>query len=114
MLNVLPAAGVHVLNVGLGNAPIILSGVAGGGPRVLNPTPCRIAGPCAFVLQMWDSDNVPVHVGGLISNLTLHFNGTRTPMIDERDGTFSAVVPTDRIDTTGSFLFHFEHNGVAR
>ena len=37
---------------------------------------------------------VGVHEGDLISNLTLSFNGSRATMFDNRDGTFTAMIPT--------------------
>ena len=33
------------------------------------------------------------------------------PMRDNRDGTFTAAIPTEWIHRTGTYTFHFEHNG---
>eukprot|EP01043_Picozoa_sp_COSAG02_P043014 COSAG02_NODE_3709_length_6347_cov_2.619558_1_plen_1235_part_00 len=119
LLSSLPAAALHVLDIGFSNSPIVLEydvddNSPAQGTRVYNPTQCHIGAPCAFVLHMVDSDDREVHVGALIFNLALRFNGSATPvpMVDERDGTFTAAIPDDWIDRIGSYLFHFEHNGT--
>ena len=113
LLGSLPA--LHVLDVGFSNSPIVLernNPLTSFGTRVYNPRQCHIGDPCAFTLHMYDSDDKPVHMGALISNLTLYFNGSATPMVDDRDGTFTASIPAAWISRTGRFLFHFHHKGI--
>jgi hypothetical protein len=113
LLGSLPNERLRVLDVGYSNSPIVLEFNGNSyGTRVYNPTQCHIGGRCMFVLHMYDSDDSPVRVGALISNMTLRFNGSSTPMIDARDGTFTAAVPTDWIGQTGQYLFHFFHEGT--
>eukprot|EP01052_Picozoa_sp_SAG31_P041649 SAG31_NODE_6372_length_2040_cov_4.252962_1_plen_597_part_01 len=82
------------------------------GVRVLNPTQCRIGGTCTFRLQMYDTDDEPLHQGGLISGLILTMIGsgveTSTRMHDMRDGTFVVNVPTHWINRTGTYSFQFQ------
>ena len=84
------------------------------GVRVHNPTTCHIGEPCVFVLHMYDSDDFPVHMGGVSRDLTLRLNETASlPMHDNRDGTFTAAIDPSWVNHTGSLLFHFEGPGGA-
>ena len=112
LLGSLPATALHVLDVGFSNSPIVLEKTpitASYGTRVYNPTQCHIGAPCTFELRMYDSEDAAVRVGNLIQDMTLCFNGSTTPMTDERDGTFTAAIPAEWIGRTGSYLFHFKH-----
>ena len=184
--------GLHVLDVGYMDfgttVPLAPRGYNRGlynGARVHNPTACHIGDSCEFVLHMYDSDDMPVHTGGLVAGLTLvsvhipvcfealrrtrgcesgysaygytcvglwcaavdpEWSGTyagscatavgrgwvvnsssgrcvpppeplpantSAPMHDNRDGTFTAAIPTSWVDRKGSRLFHFEGAGGA-
>ena len=99
------------------------------GTHVTKPAGCRLgpgAPPCAFTLQLYDSQNQPVKVGGLKPDLTLGADcetyqtrglfgpatGRRNcrlvspePMADGGDGTYTAEVPPSWVpNTTASAL----------
>ena len=133
LLGTLSATALRVLNVGFSSAHIVLEcrhgsfctkneqnpDRGGFGTRVYNPRQCHIGDAlCAFVLEMMDSDDKPVRVGGMINNLTLTFYSQRpdryykTMMKDNRNGTFTAAIPPAWVNQTGEYLFHFQHNGV--
>eukprot|EP01043_Picozoa_sp_COSAG02_P021545 COSAG02_NODE_1097_length_14589_cov_6.159075_5_plen_1535_part_00 len=81
------------------------------GPRVSNPSPCHLGALCAFVLQLYDEYDMPMTSGGLIQNLTVGYGNKSATMHDNRDGSFTALIPVEWIHHTGNFLFRFEHNG---
>eukprot|EP01047_Picozoa_sp_COSAG01_P057924 COSAG01_NODE_6759_length_3511_cov_1.924091_1_plen_1047_part_10 len=114
LLSTLPS--LHVLDVGFMNVPTVLSyhddGVCHGchGTRVIKPASCNIGAPCSFKLFMYDAEDRRVHIGGTVSGLTLHFNGSSVAMTDNRDGSFTAAIPIDWVHRTGSHLFHFFHD----
>ena len=84
----------------------------GFGPRVSNPSPCRVGASCAFVLHMYDDYDMPMTSGGLLQNLTVvGTGGERAMMRDNYDGTFTAAIPSKWIRHTGSHVFQFEHHG---
>ena len=86
----------------------------GFGTRVSNPSPCVLGKPCAFVLHLHDEFDRPLATGGMISNLTIRLNASgrqvRNQMHDNRDGTFTAVIPESWVKKPGSYLFSF-YNG---
>ena len=127
LLSSIGSNNLHVLHIGF-NWPLCLDGLHcngrnhtstgltrfGRGARVNNPTPCHLGASCEFLLQMYDEDDQPAKVGGLVSDLTLQFDSKfRTPMRDNRDGTFTAAIPNHWLHSNGSYLFHFlDRNGV--
>ena len=110
---------LRVLDVGFINSKVQLeqnrvgADVEGGsyGTRVANPGSCRIDTPCAFVLAMYDDYGESVHQGGLLHNLTLRLGGLSAPMVDNRDGTFTAAIPNGWVTAVGSYMFEFAHSG---
>eukprot|EP01046_Picozoa_sp_COSAG06_P040051 COSAG06_NODE_4805_length_3940_cov_25.637594_2_plen_845_part_00 len=81
---------------------------SGSGTRVGNPSPCRIGARCEFTLHMYDQDDQPARVGGLVSGLRLRLNSsTDAAMVDNRDGSFTASIPAGWIGSKGPQLFHF-------
>lgn len=80
------------------------------GTRVIRPAGCRVgpsAPPCTFTLQMYDADEQPAVTGGLVEHLTLRYGNRSSDMIDNRDGTFSAIIPTQWIASKGTYVFQF-------
>eukprot|EP01043_Picozoa_sp_COSAG02_P023038 COSAG02_NODE_1218_length_13814_cov_250.988844_5_plen_1293_part_00 len=124
LLQTLPDLGV--LDVGFVNTwPVFgqegLDVQRGYGSRLTNPTQCRIGqSDCAFVLHLYDQDNNPLHMGGLVSqNLTIRlgkdledcaFGGGHcqiAQMQDNRDGSFIGYIPSCWIRKTGKYIFQF-------
>eukprot|EP01048_Picozoa_sp_COSAG05_P007703 COSAG05_NODE_551_length_8736_cov_5.409401_1_plen_1202_part_00 len=122
---------VHSLELSATNIPVVLAwqphspplcnvdGVLHGcrGTRVETPNNCRVglgAPPCSFLLHIYDSDDQALRSGGQLQAMELMINNTaaRTPMHDNRDGTFLATIPAVWIQTKGEYLFHFLHLGV--
>jgi Leucine-rich repeat (LRR) protein len=91
--------------------PICLTnGCSGVGARVSNPGTCSLgpdASECKFILQMYDSMDRPVHTGGSLFNMTLRYNNHSTPMLDRRDGRFTAIIPTGWVQVQGFHKFDF-------
>jgi uncharacterized protein (DUF983 family) len=106
---------LRVLEIGFINSEIVLepdrTGSRGFGTRVVKPESCHVGEPCAFVLHMYDDYDQPVKQGGLIHNLTLRLGGLSASMRDNRDGSFTAAIPTDWVLVEGSAVFDFAHNG---
>lgn len=118
---------IHALDVAVTNVPIVLAwsefdpprcnsrswlGRGCSGTRVIIPSGCRLghdALPCELILQMYDADDQPALGGGVINNLTLRYNENTTAMVDNRDGTFSAIVPQGWLRRKGSHTFQFFH-----
>ena len=106
---------LHVLDTGFINSKIQLQftadGGGSGGTRVTNPGQCHIGAPCEFLLAMYDDYDEPVNQGDLIHNMTLRLGGLRSPMHDNRDGTFTAAIPDGWVRAVGSHTFEFAHSG---
>eukprot|EP01046_Picozoa_sp_COSAG06_P022714 COSAG06_NODE_1773_length_8428_cov_7.738384_2_plen_703_part_00 len=105
---------LHVLDAGFINSKVQLQYNPGGisrGTRVSNPSLCNIGAPCTFVLAMYDDYNQPIHQGGLLRNLTLGLGALSAPMLDNRDGTFTALIPDGWVREVGSYTFEFAHGG---
>eukprot|EP01043_Picozoa_sp_COSAG02_P002227 COSAG02_NODE_50_length_44860_cov_203.992739_43_plen_989_part_00 len=122
---------LHNLEVSFLNAPVQLVyppkahyrlGENGSGTRVIPPPQCRIdQDNCTFRLDLYDEDNCRVHVGGLLSDLTLRYmqspTGNRsshssgqefsTPFVDMRNGSFAASINSSWVQHQGLQLFHF-------
>lgn len=84
-----------------------------GGTRVSAPTGCRVGQSCSWTLQLYDADDQPALTGLLITGLRIGHNCScgvlggsdahglcrsqscehSQPMVDNRDGTFTATVP---------------------
>jgi hypothetical protein len=79
--------------------------------EVTAPAGCRLGpGPplCAFKLQLVDSHDQAVKVGGLKPGLALGRGGLRAPMEDLGDGRYRAAVPVGWApNTTGSLTVRF-------
>lgn len=128
----LVAPHLHVFDYSFINIPIVLNAetdqcnVQGPedltkgcfGPRVITPPgrTCHVGGapPCQFHLQMYDADDQRLGTtGGLVKGLTFGLNSTITePLVDNRDGSFTATVPPQWITSNGSQVFSFFHRGV--
>eukprot|EP01046_Picozoa_sp_COSAG06_P017147 COSAG06_NODE_1155_length_10484_cov_7.061759_9_plen_1028_part_00 len=109
LLGSLDGSRLHVLDAGF-SWPLQLDGFrdgAGKGTRVANPRSCHIGTACEFILFMYDKDDQPATVGGLLSGLTLRLNSTESLMRDNRDGTFTASIPAEWIQRSGTYLFEF-------
>eukprot|EP01044_Picomonas_judraskeda_P008206 COSAG03_NODE_923_length_5297_cov_3.031358_2_plen_1443_part_00 len=111
LLGSVPA--LHVLDAGFINSKVQLQYIAGisQGTRVSNPSPCHIGASCAFVLTMYDDYDQPVNQGGLMHNLMLRLGDLSAPMLDNRDGTFAALIPDGWVREVGSYTFEFAHDG---
>eukprot|EP01046_Picozoa_sp_COSAG06_P041055 COSAG06_NODE_5045_length_3764_cov_12.821282_1_plen_1059_part_01 len=112
LLGSLDGSTLHVLDAGfswpLQLGPFDSSDSGYGGTRVGNPSPCHIGARCEFTLHMYDQDNQPARVGGLVSGLRLRLNSsTETAMVDNRDGSFTASIPAGWIGSKGPQLFRF-------
>ena len=78
------------------------------GPRVSKPSGCRVQGTgCAFRIDLYDSDDFPVQVGGMQSNLTLRLENQSVAIVDMRNGSLLALVDPDWITRKGPRVFHF-------
>eukprot|EP01043_Picozoa_sp_COSAG02_P004993 COSAG02_NODE_133_length_34692_cov_83.845229_6_plen_931_part_00 len=134
----LPA--LHALSIGVVSIPIILDTSPSStslclvtfpdgqskccGTRVTVPTGCTVGHECSWTLQLYDADDQPALTGLLITDLRIGYNcscdshgpcrsysceHTRT-MVDNRDGTFTATVPSSGwVSTQGSHMFRFYH-----
>eukprot|EP01043_Picozoa_sp_COSAG02_P029764 COSAG02_NODE_1866_length_10601_cov_9.335841_5_plen_1042_part_00 len=124
---------LHNLEVSFLNAPVALVyppkahyrlGENGSGTRVIRPQQCRIdQDNCTFRLDLYDEDNCRVHVGGLLSGLTLRYKRSTmenrsthsrgqefsAPFVDMRNGSFAAIINSSWVQQQGPQLFHFYH-----
>ena len=87
------------------------------------PTPCRVGGgasPCTFTLRLYDTSAQPARTGGLVTGLELgnasgtpgSGSGGRVPMVDNRDGSFSAAVNASWVTSQGPHTFTFWLHGT--
>ena len=125
---------LHTLAVGIVNVPIILeSSMDYPNPRcnipsaesregcrgtwVKAPSSCIVGQPCSWRLDLRDADDQAARAGGLLRNLSIVYCGDvastscehKAPMIDNRNGTFTATVPPGWIQTKGRHAFRFFH-----
>jgi hypothetical protein len=107
---------LHVLDVGFTNLPIVLTDtIVGnehnqiGGTHIAAPTECHVGSVCVFRLYMYDLQTRPVHVGELLSNITMRLGNRTTMMADERNGSFVAQMPLSWITRSGVHAFQFFH-----
>jgi hypothetical protein len=101
-------------DISMSNSPIILeplsfAGELHTGTEVATPNDCIIGEPCKFVLYMVDTSNNRIHVGNMITNLTVRLGARVSPMVDNGDGSFKASVPLDWVQHTGRTIFQFFH-----
>jgi Leucine-rich repeat (LRR) protein len=106
---------VQVLSIAFSAVPILLEATDGpechldGGCRgtwVTPPSSCRIGQDCNWHLELRDALDEAATVGGRMHNLFIGYNCSDTerrnscavvePMVDNRNGTFTATVPGDR------------------
>lgn len=98
----------------LGYRPSKESSLVSYGTRVWNPSPCDLGTvDCAFTLSIYDTFDRPLTVGGMVRDLELRKLGEPElirPMIDNRDGTFTARIPPEW-QSPGPVAFEFLHEG---
>ena len=129
---------VEVLSIAYSAVPILLESSAhspdqpckldGGcrGTWVTPPDQCRIGDNCSWNFQLRDAGDQSATVGGVLQNLSIGLNcsdadrqrtcARSAPMIDNRDGTWTATVPGFPEGHNGSWIqmkglhsFHFFH-----
>ena len=87
------------------------------GTWVKAPSSCIVGQPCSWRLDLRDADDQAARAGGLLRNLSIVYCGDvastscehKAPMIDNRNGTFTATVPPGWIQTKGRHAFRFFH-----
>eukprot|EP01043_Picozoa_sp_COSAG02_P054694 COSAG02_NODE_6232_length_3710_cov_3.154528_3_plen_878_part_00 len=127
---------LHALSISVLSIPIVLDSMRAlefcmlqstsdcVGTRVTTPTGCRVGHDCSWILQLHDADDQPSLTGLLITDLRIGYNCScnahgpcssyrcehNQVMVDNRDGTFIATVPSfGWVSTRGMHSFRFFH-----
>ena len=126
---------LHAMSIGVVSIPIVLDPSRASqlcmldsadchGTRVTAPTGCRVGHDCIWKLQLYDADDQPALTGSLLTNLHIGYNCScdahglcprnscahNRSMVDNRDGTFTATVPSSGwVFTSGTHTVRFYH-----